>query len=397
MGADNHAPDGVPSGTKPDLSLDGETVAIQFSPPDSPANGNSGNSSNNPKESGATNRRRVIVLSGVAVVAIAAVIGAIALGGGDSKSNPTKSSRQESQLGDGTDPTNTASGLPGQVSSELGAGGGAAGSPTAVSSVGTVVGPNSTGGPSGSVGASSTNPSQPSNSTNPSKPGGQPSNPVAPSNSGNQPTGQPSAGAKPATYAGRLASAASKSTSSSTSTTVQTSAGSSNGDTLLISVMLTNTHSGGVGATDSAGNSYTTVADQADGAGDRTLILAAVGARALNGGGSVTVTFPATLEHHVALDDFAGVTGISGHASNTAASGPFNSGSAGGTTGIAFGVAGVQGGENATWSGGFTALPTLFVSADQLATAYGAVGSGAAQASGSCDHQWMAAVVTLAG
>jgi hypothetical protein len=160
--------------------------------------------------------------------------------------------------------------------------------------------------------------------------------------------------------------------------------------------MLTNTHSGGVGASDSAGNSYSVVADQSDGAGDRTLILAAVGAKALGGGGSVSVTFPATQEHHVALDDFSGVTGISGHSSATAASGSFASGAASGSTGIAFGVAGVQGGENASWSSGFTALPTVAVSSDQLATAYESVGSGGVQASGFCDHQWMAAVVTLA-
>lgn len=392
MDVDSHGPDGAPGGTKPDLSEDGvETVAIQFSPPDaaSPASGEGGNSG---KPQGGTNRRRVTVLSGVAVVAIAAVVGAIALAGGGTKPNPTKSSRQESQLGDAADPTSTASGLPGQASSEQGAGGAVAGSPAVPSAVG----PTSSVSSNGSGGATSANGPQPSNSANPTKPG-QPSNPVGPSNSGNQPTAQPSAGAKPATYAGRLAAAAAKSTSASTSTTLRTSASSSNGDTLLVSVMLTNTHSGGVGATDSAGNSYTTVADQADGAGDRTLILAAVGAEALPSGGSITVTFPATQEHHVALDDFAGVTGISGHASSTAASGPFASGSADGTAGIAFGVAGVQGGENATWSGGFTALPTLAVSADQLATAYEPVGSGAAQAAGSCDHQWMAAVVTLAG
>ncbi|MEY9855579.1 hypothetical protein ABH935_001183 [Catenulispora sp. GAS73] len=161
--------------------------------------------------------------------------------------------------------------------------------------------------------------------------------------------------------------------------------------------MLTNTHSGGVGASDSAGNGYSVVADQSDGAGDRTLILAAVGAKALGAGGSVTLTFPSTAEHHVAVDVFSGVTGIGGHSSASAASGPFASGSASGG-GIVFGVAGVQGGENATWSSGFTALPTLVVSpADQLATAYESVGSGSFQASGSCDHQWMAAVATLTG
>ncbi|ACU69803.1 clec-122; C-type LECtin [Catenulispora acidiphila DSM 44928] len=163
--------------------------------------------------------------------------------------------------------------------------------------------------------------------------------------------------------------------------------------------MLTNTHSGAVGASDSAGNSYSVIADQSDGAGDRTLILAAVGAKSLAAGGSVTVTFPTSSEHHAALDAFSGVSAITGHSSATAASGPFASGAASASGGgIVFAAAGIQGGENATWSAGFTALPTLLVApADQLATAYESAGSGSAQGSGSCNHQWMAAVVTLAG
>ncbi|MBS2548947.1 hypothetical protein KGQ19_18950, partial [Catenulispora sp. NL8] len=276
--------------------------------------------------------------------------------------------------------------------SEQGGGGAAGGSATAPGLLGSV----------GSAGGQSSAAGQPGGSSSASK-AGRPSG-SAPSSAGGPSavgTGGPSAppsqqAAKAPAYVGRLASNAAK-TSSSTSVTLQTSGSSAGGDTLVVSVMLTNTHSGGVGASDSAGNSYSVVADQSDGAGDRTLILAAVGARALGGGGSVTLTFPATSEHHVAVDDFSGVTGIGGHSSATAASGPFASGSASGA-GIVFGVAGVQGGENATWGSGFTALPTLVVApADQLATAYESVGSGSVQASGSCDHQWMAAVATLTG
>jgi hypothetical protein len=167
--------------------------------------------------------------------------------------------------------------------------------------------------------------------------------------------------------------------------------------------MLTNTHSGGVGASDSAGNSYTVNADQSDGAGDRTLILGAVSAKALRGGGTVTLTFPGTQERHVALDRFRGVTKVVGHSSATAASGSFGSGPATAGSGsspgssLVFGVAGVQGGANVAWSSGFTALPTVVVApSDQLATAYEVVGAGSYQASGTCDHQWMAEVVTLA-
>ena len=64
---------------------------------------------------------------------------------------------------------------------------------------------------------------------------------------------------------------------------------------------------------------------------------------------------------------------------------------------LVFGVAGVQGGAAAAWTDGFTPLPTLFVSDDQLATGYKTVtAAGAYAAVGTCDHQWMAAVVAFA-
>ncbi|NUP51476.1 MAG: hypothetical protein HOW97_29795 [Catenulispora sp.] len=216
-----------------------------------------------------------------------------------------------------------------------------------------------------------------------------------PSASGNPP---PAAAARPLAYGGRLGATETSSTAA-TSLTVQASSGSSDGDTLLLSVMLTNTRSGGVGATDSAGNSYSVIADQSDGAGDRTLILGAVNAKALRSGGTVTLTFPATAERHAALDAFHGVTKVTGHSSATAASGSFASGAApaASASSIVFGAAGVQGGSTVAWSSALTALPTLVVApSDQLATAYAVVGSGSYQASGSCDHQWMADVVTLA-
>ncbi|MBD0741235.1 hypothetical protein BG418_07005 [Streptomyces sp. CBMA152] len=172
------------------------------------------------------------------------------------------------------------------------------------------------------------------------------------------------------------------------------------GDTLLVSAMLTNTHSGAVGATDTQGNVYSVVTDKADGASDRTLVLASIGVKPLTPSDTITLTYPTTGEHHASVEEFSGVTAVDRTSSATGAAGtPFNSGSTATTNAaneLVFGVAGVQGGDNATWDAGFTARPTLFVSEDQLATAYQIVPTtGSYAASGTATHQWMASVVTL--
>ena len=368
--------------TQPDPSADAETIAIQFSPPDAtpaPRSTQAGN-----KLPSRPHRRRILLLSGAGVLAIAAIAGVLALSGGHSHS--TSATRNDTQIGDGNGPTNgdQPGGAVGQKTSEQGGGGSGTGTSAAPSSL-------------GAAGGQSSHPSTDNGSSNPTKPG-RPSAPIAPTNNGNQPT-TPPPGAKPPAYAGRLAASATQTSSAATTATVQTSAASSPGDALLLSVMLTNTHAGAVSASDSAGNTYSVIADQSDGSGDRTLILAVTAAKSLSVGTSVTLTFPATQEHHIALDAFTGVTAIGGHSSATAASGPFSSGSTSASApGVVFAAAGIQGGENASWAVGFSALPTLLVApADQLATAYETVAPGSYQAAGSCNHQWMAAAVTLAG
>lgn len=172
------------------------------------------------------------------------------------------------------------------------------------------------------------------------------------------------------------------------------------GDTLLVSAMLTNTKTGTVTATDSQGNTYTSATDRTDGSGDRTLVLTSIGAKPLSTSDTITLTYPTTGEHHVSVQEFSGVTAVDKNNSATGAAGtPFNSGATTTTTTaneLVFGVAGVQGGENATWSPDFTAQPTLFVSEDQLATAYKIVNAtGNYAATGTATHQWMSSVVTL--
>ena len=192
-----------------------------------------------------------------------------------------------------------------------------------------------------------------------------------------------------------MASAAASSTSA---LSFHPSGSAAGGDTLLLAVMLTNTHSGGVSASDSEGNAYRVVVDQTDGAGDRTLLFAAPAIRALSGADTVGLSFPTAGEYHVALDAFSGVSTIDGHSSGTGPAGSsFDSGAASlSGRGIVYGVAGVQGGDNASWTSGLNALPTLFVSEDQLATGYLVTpSSGSYRAGGNCQHQWMAGIVTL--
>ncbi|GAA1233473.1 hypothetical protein GCM10009665_24690 [Kitasatospora nipponensis] len=201
-------------------------------------------------------------------------------------------------------------------------------------------------------------------------------------------------------YVARVASATG--TTYQTSTTLPVNRAVAAGETLVVPVMLTNTGPGEVRATDSHGDTYVMAADQSDGAaGDRTLVLTATVATALSPSDAITLSYPSAGEQHVIVDELTGVRTVDRHASASGARGTdFNSGTTPTTSvgpELVFGVAGVQGGAPVTWTDGFTALPTLSVSSDQLATGYKRVTvAGSYAAVGSCDHQWMAAVVAFA-
>ncbi|GIG63518.1 hypothetical protein Lfu02_78900 [Longispora fulva] len=194
-------------------------------------------------------------------------------------------------------------------------------------------------------------------------------------------------------------------TSTLTSLTVPVTAPVTAGDALVVSLMLTNTANntvaGNVAVTDSQGDTFTVVTDTNDGsAKDRTLVLAAFGVHTLTTSDTLTVTFPSTGEHHLAVDELSGVNGVDQKSAATGAAGTnFNSGNTPTTTApneLVFAAAGIQGGSNATWGSGFIALPTVFVSSDQLATAYRTVtATGAYNASGTATKSWMASAVTF--
>ncbi|MGH3172449.1 MAG: fibronectin type III domain-containing protein [Streptosporangiaceae bacterium] len=206
----------------------------------------------------------------------------------------------------------------------------------------------------------------------------------------------PSAGV----YVGRVGSATASSGRTTTSVPVGGS-GVAAGHTLVVSLLLstTNSLSGAVTVTDTAGNSYIVARDTNDGsAGDRTVLLASVGVKTLAAGGSITLTYPSSAETHVSVDEFSGITGVDSSAGASGTTAAFSSGTATTTqaTDVLVGVVGVESGKSPTWASGWTRLPVLSVSSDYLGTAYQiAAAAGSYAAAGTTSSQWMASIVTL--
>jgi PKD repeat protein len=200
-------------------------------------------------------------------------------------------------------------------------------------------------------------------------------------------------------YLGRVGGNAAAGTS--TSLTVPAGRNVATGDALVVSVLLSSTKTGTVSATDTQGDTFAVVGDITDGgSGDRTLILAAFGSRGLTTADSITLTFPSSAEHHVAVDEFSGISAMDQHAAAFgAANTAFNSGTTPTTASpneLVFGVVGTEGGAAPTYAAGYTALPVLAVSSDRLAPAYRVVTqTGAYSAAGSVTGPWMAAVATF--
>ncbi len=153
------------------------------------------------------------------------------------------------------------------------------------------------------------------------------------------------------TYAGRVASAS----ASATSTGVTLTAGRqvAAGDAILVALRLTGTVSGGVGATDDAGNSYRVDVDQDDGLSlGRLVVLSATNAASLGAGGTIRVTFPLSTGYQVSVDEFAGLSAKDASASGWGSGSSFNSGSTSTTSQpveLLYGVAGNESGSAPGW------------------------------------------------
>ncbi len=196
-------------------------------------------------------------------------------------------------------------------------------------------------------------------------------------------------------YAGRIASDAASSTTATTSLTLRPTRAVTAGDTLVVSMMLTNTDTGTPAVTDSQGDTYTVAADKVDGFGDRVLVFTAPVGSGLSGTDAINLSWPKTLEHHVTVDDFVGVGAVDHSIAAVGAAGTFMAGPTGASPGqILVGAAGIQGGNPGTWTSPANTLPNLYLpgntTGDQLDTAWQSV-----TASGDCDHQWLAALTVL--
>ncbi len=203
------------------------------------------------------------------------------------------------------------------------------------------------------------------------------------------------------TYAGRVASAS----ASVVSTGVTLTAGRqvAAGDAILVALRLTGTVTGGIGATDDAGNSYRVDVDQNDGLSlGRLVVLSSANARSLAAGGSIRVTFPSSTGYQISLDEFAGLAANDVNASGWGSSSSFSSGFTSTTSQsveLLYGVVGNESGSAPSWSAGWTGLPTLTLSnlltQGYLDAAYRvSTSSGQFAASGSISGTWMAGIAT---
>jgi len=169
----------------------------------------------------------------------------------------------------------------------------------------------------------------------------------------------------------------------------------------VVSLLLSSTSiTGALSAKDTAGNTYTVARDVNDGsAADRSTTLVALNVKALPAGATITLTYPSSAQTHLSIDEFSGITGIDTTAGATATGTTFSSGTATTTQAneVLIGTAGIESGTTTpSWATGWTALPTLKISTDYLATAYRITSTiGAYTATGTSGGQWMAALIAL--
>ncbi|MER7468325.1 helix-turn-helix transcriptional regulator [Streptomyces sp. NPDC097981] len=171
------------------------------------------------------------------------------------------------------------------------------------------------------------------------------------------------------------------------------------GDALVVSLMLSATCPGRIEVTDTLGDEFRIVGDVTDARKHRTVVLAAFHARPLTTADSIRVVYPHASKYHVAVDEFRGISRAVGHAQAH--------GEAGGTAfstsssrldcapgDLVVGVVGTNSGTAPAFTAEWTALAVVKKSSYQLSTAYRVV--PAAQlcaATGTTTAQWGALAV----
>ncbi|WP_344656468.1 PKD domain-containing protein [Catenulispora subtropica] len=225
-----------------------------------------------------------------------------------------------------------------------------------------------------------------------------------------------SAAQKPLADHGMVAYHVSPPTTSSTNPDITTSVGTHPlsavpaGDTLVLSMMMTNSKgvnpTGSVTASDTQGNAYVQVGTAiTDNAGDYVVAMAAVNIKkGLGTGDTITVNWPSNKEHHLAVEDFSGVSAVdqfSGYYASLAKTGgaftslPVTTGAA---NELLYGFAGIQGGSPPVWDTGWAPGNNALVTnrTDRLITSARLVAAtGSYAATGTAYAAYMAGIVTL--
>lgn len=173
------------------------------------------------------------------------------------------------------------------------------------------------------------------------------------------------------------------------------------GDALVVSVMLTSSCPGPVAVTDTQGDTFRIVGDETDAARHRTLILAAFGAHPLGTADSLRATYPHASKYHIAVDEFRGIGAAVGYAQAHGETGgtAFSTGStrldcAAGD--LMVGAVGTNTGSAPVFTAEWTAMPMLQLSSYRLTTAYRVVPAAqTCAATGTTTAQWAAAAVVF--
>ncbi|MEU3405131.1 helix-turn-helix transcriptional regulator [Streptomyces sp. NPDC006670] len=173
------------------------------------------------------------------------------------------------------------------------------------------------------------------------------------------------------------------------------------GDALVVTVMLTSSCPGPVAVTDTQGDAFHIVGDETDAARHRTLVLAAFGAHPLGTADSLHATYPHASKYHIAVDEFRGIRAAVGTAGAHGETGgtAFSTGStrldcAAGD--LMVGAVGTNTGSAPAFTAEWTALPMLQLSSYRLTTAYRVVPAAqTCAATGTTTAQWAAAAVVF--
>jgi PKD repeat protein len=202
----------------------------------------------------------------------------------------------------------------------------------------------------------------------------------------------------PIYYAGRPAGEAL--TVTNTGTTVPVTTPSAGGDALVVSLYLSSTTPGTVTATDSQGDVFTVVSDVFDTSKHHTVVLAAFNTHALGTGDTLTFTWPSASKHHIAVDEFAGITAVDQQAT---AAGPAGGTAFGvgpvttpGTDELLFSAVGSANGTSPTFAAGWTPFLPVPLGTYMVSPAYRVVSAtGSYSATGTTTAQWAASLVAF--